>query len=163
MATFYVVVVSDTVYSDRSRDVSGIRAVEILRSKGHNVLGPSYIPNNYGEVVRKVVEMPSGVDVAIFIGGTGPSPRDITVDAIESVAWRKIPGFGELFRRLSYEAVGSKAILSRAELYLLPIGKAVAVLPGSPKAVEIGLHILLDIVDHLIEEMKRFEGPHKPP
>lgn len=160
-ANFYVVVVSDTIYQNVDKDVSGKRAVEILSSKGFNVVRLDYIPNNSKEIIRKIMEMPNEADVAIFIGGTGISPRDITVDVIEAMAWRKLPGFGELFRRTSYDAEGIKAILSRAELYVMPSGKIIAVLPGAPRAVEIGLDILTKIVDHIIDEVKRFEGHHK--
>ncbi|MEM1644336.1 MAG: MogA/MoaB family molybdenum cofactor biosynthesis protein [Ignisphaera sp.] len=159
---FKVIVVSDTVYQDISKDISGKRAVEIIISKGYKVYDLDYIPNNFRDIVRKIMEIPNTIDVVVFLGGTGPSPRDITVDVIESMAWRKLPGFGELFRRISYEVEGIKAILSRAELYVLPNGIIIVVLPGSPKAVEIGLNLLLEIIEHLIEEVKRFEGIHKP-
>lgn len=159
--TFYVVVVSDTIYQDHSKDVSGRKAVEIITSKGFKVVKLDYVPNSFREIVRKVMSISSDVDIAVFIGGTGPSPRDITIDVIESMAWRRLPGFGELFRKISYEIEGAKAMLSRAELYILPNGKVVVVLPGSPRAVEIGLNLLLEIAVHLVNEVKRFEGAHK--
>lgn len=160
---FYVVVVSDTVCQDPSKDVSGKKAVEIIASRGFRVIGLDYIPNSFKEIVRKVMNASSDsdVDVLIFIGGTGPSPRDITVDVVEAMAWRRLQGFGELFRMVSYEVEGARAILSRAELYILPNGKVAVVLPGSPKAIEIGLKLLLEVVEHLVDEVKRFEGMHK--
>ncbi|MEM2200835.1 MAG: molybdopterin-binding protein [Ignisphaera sp.] len=160
---FKVVVVSDIVYQDRSRDISGKKAVEIIVGKGYKVYELDYIPNSFRDIAKKVMEVPDDVNVVVFLGGTGPSPRDITVDVIESMAWRKLPGFGETFRRISYEAEGIKAILSRAELYILSNGVIVVVLPGSPKAMEIGLNLLLGVIEHLIEEVKRFEGIHRPP
>jgi molybdenum cofactor biosynthesis protein B len=159
---FEVVVVSDTIYQDRSKDVSGIKASEIINSKGYKVRDLVYIPNNFKEIVRIIMNIPEDVDVVVFIGGTGPSPRDITIDVIDSMAWRKLPGFGELFRRISHETEGIKAILSRAELYITSNGKILVALPGSPKAIEIGLNLLLSIIEHLVEEIKRFEGVHKP-
>lgn len=160
--TFYVVVVSDSVYRDPSKDVSGRRAVEILQKMGFRVAGFDYIPNSYTDIIKKVAELPSNVDVVVFIGGTGPSPRDITVDVLESVAWRRIPGFGELFRRVSYEVEGARAVLSRAELYVMPTGRVAVALPGAPRAIEIGLDLLAKLVEHLVNEVKRFEGPHEP-
>jgi molybdenum cofactor biosynthesis protein B len=158
---FMIVVVSDTVFQDRSRDVSGVKVAEAIRSKGYKVYDIVYIPNSFKEIVRVIMNMLSEVDVAVFIGGTGPSPRDITVDVLESMAWRKLPGFGELFRRISYEIEGAKAILSRAEMYISPEGTILVALPGAPKAVEIGLNILFNVVEHLVKEVRRFEEPHE--
>lgn len=159
--TIYIIVVSDTIYQDPSKDISGKKAVEILRNKGFNIIKLEYMPNNYREIIRKVIDVSSNADIAVFIGGTGPSPRDITIDVIESMAWRKLPGFGELFRRISYEVNGINAILSRSELYIMSSGKIIVVLPGSPKAIEIGLDILSRVINHLVKEIKRFEGEHK--
>uniref|UniRef100_A0A7C2ZNJ5 MogA/MoaB family molybdenum cofactor biosynthesis protein n=1 Tax=Ignisphaera aggregans TaxID=334771 RepID=A0A7C2ZNJ5_9CREN len=158
---FYIVVVSDTVFRDPSKDVSGKRACELITSKGFVVAKLDYIPNDYKEIVRRIMEVPSDVNIIILLGGTGPSPRDITVDVVESLAWRKLPGFGEIFRVISYNTEGAKAILSRAELFIMPNGKIVVTLPGSPRAVEIGLNILMDVAEHIAEEVKRFEGLHK--
>ncbi|MEM1542551.1 MAG: molybdopterin-binding protein [Ignisphaera sp.] len=158
---FHVVVVSDTVSRDHSKDVSGKKAVELIKSRGYSVVKVDIVPNSYRDIVRVVMESPREANVIVFLGGTGPSPRDITVDVVESMAWRRLQGFGELFRRLSYELEGARAILSRAELYILSTGKIASVLPGSPRAIEIGVKILLDIVEHLVEEVHRFEEPHR--
>ncbi|ACL10530.1 molybdenum cofactor synthesis domain protein [Desulfurococcus amylolyticus 1221n] len=156
---FHIVVVSDRVASGESIDVSGEKAIDYITAKGHMVTGKTVIGNNYRDIVRVIREANS--KVVLFIGGTGPSPRDITVDVIESLAWRTLPGFGEAFRRISYEREGSRALLSRAGLYILPDGRIAVVLPGSPSALEIGLKILMDIIEHLVEEVERFEGPHR--
>lgn len=159
--TFEVVVVSDTIYQDKTKDISGMKAIEILSSKGYEVRGPVYIPNNFKDIVKLIMQTSDEVDIIVFIGGTGPSPRDITIDVINSMAWRKLPGFGEVFRRITYETEGVKAIFSRTELYILPNGKVAVALPGSPKAVEVGLNLLLSIAEHLVEEVRRYEGSHK--
>lgn len=157
--SFLVVVVSDNVFRGFKEDVSGVYAVNALRSRGYDVVGRVVVPNDYREIVRVVREHRG--DVLLFIGGTGPSPRDITVDAVESIAWRRIPGFGELFRRLSFEEIGYRGIISRAELFILYDGRIAVVLPGSVDAVKLGLRILLEIIDHLYREARRFEGPHE--
>ena len=154
-----VVVVSDAVLSGIEVDVSGELAVKILKEKGLRVSSKDVIGNSYRDILR--VLRNSGERVVLLLGGTGPSPRDITVDVVESTAWRCLPGFGELFRSLSYREIGPKAILSRASLCILHDGKVVAVLPGSPGGVRLGLELLTSTLEHLIEEVDRFEGPHR--
>lgn len=156
---FHIVVVSDRIAGGESIDVSGEKAVEYLASRGFKVSGKTVVGNSYRDIVRVLRESKSRV--ILFIGGTGPSPRDITVDVLESLAWRELPGFGEAFRRLSSSTIGHRAILSRAGLYILPDGRITVALPGSIQALEVGLSILVDIVGHLAEEVDRFEGPHR--
>jgi len=154
------VVVSDRVYYGEATDVSGVRAREILASKGYVVNALTTIPNNPREILR-ILRSDRDSRVFVFIGGTGLSPRDITVDTLESVAWRRIPGFGELFRLKSFEKKGYRGLLSRSEAFVLADGRVAVALPGSPEAVELGLEILLGMIDHLLEEVERFEGSHK--
>lgn len=158
---FHVIVVSDNVYMGLKEDISGELVVKRLEEKGYKVNGKTIVPNRYREILRAVNKAAEKSDAIILVGGTGPSPRDITVDVVEAISWRKIPGFGELFRLKSYQQIGYRGILSRAELYLLHSGVAVAVLPGSIKAVELGIEILSGIISHLIEEAKRYEGEHR--
>ncbi len=160
MVRFLVVVVSDSVYHGLKKDVSGESAVKTLRGRGYEVLDKVVIPNDPKEIIR-VLRNYRGVDVYLFIGGTGPSPRDLTIDTLEDIAWRRIPGFGEFFRKLSFEEIGFRAIISRAELFILHSGEVAVALPGSKNAVETGLKILVEIIDHLIEETRRFHGEHK--
>ncbi|MEM0380224.1 MAG: MogA/MoaB family molybdenum cofactor biosynthesis protein [Desulfurococcaceae archaeon] len=156
---FHIIVVSDSIHSGERKDTSGDKALEILVKNGYKVSGKTIIPNNYREIIRVIRKLYDS-NVLIFIGGTGPSPRDITIDVIEEIAWRKIPGFGEYFRLKSFEEIGYHGLLSRSELYILHDGRIVTVLPGSPKSVETGLRILLNIVEHLFEEIWRFDEPH---
>lgn len=156
-----IIVVSDRIAEGIDRDLSGEFAVEFLRNQGYCMGGKSIIRNSYREILRELRE--SGERVLLFIGGTGPSPRDITVDVIEDTAWRCLPGFGELFRYLSYQKIGYIALLSRPSLCILHDGKITAALPGSIEAVELGLNILSKIIHHVVEEVDRFEGPHRPP
>lgn len=158
---FHIIVVSDNVYMGLKEDISGELAVKKLEEKGYEVNGKTIVPNKYREILRAVNKASEKSDAIVMIGGTGPSPRDITVDVVEAISWRKIPGFGELFRFKSYQQIGYRGIISRAELYLLHNGVAVAVLPGSIGAVELGIEILSKIIDHLIEEAKRYEGEHR--
>lgn len=160
MLSFYIVVVSDQVFSGKKKDVSGEKACTIIESKGYVVRGKEVIPNNPREIIR-VLRNVRDVNTIVFIGGTGYSPRDITIDVIEQLAWRKVSGFGELFRFESFKEIGYRGLLSRAETYVLSDGRIVVVLPGSPNAVSLGLEILLEMIEHLFEEVHRFDKPHK--
>jgi len=154
---FKVVVVSDTILAGGGVDISGEKAVEILREKGFCVSGKEVVGNSYRDILR--VLRSSQERVIVFLGGTGPSPRDLTVDVVESTAWRCLPGFGELFRYLTYQKIGVRAVLTRTTLCIMHDGKIVVVLPGSPDATSLGLDILIQVIDHIIEEVDRFEGP----
>ena len=154
-----VVVVSDRVYSGESVDESGVAAVRYLAEHGISTRGPVVVRNIPRDIVRAYRE--SECRTLIFLGGTGVSPRDITIDTLKSISWREVPGFGEYFRERSIEDTGPRALLSRASLFIAPDGKVLFALPGSPRAVKLGVDILLSIIDHLIEEVDRFEGAHK--
>jgi len=156
---FEIIVVSDRVFEDPLRDTSGELAKNYLENKGYCVSRKSIVRNNYREILKAIRE--ANGRVLVLLGGTGLSPRDITIDVVKNTAWRCIPGFGEVFRSLSARSIGYRAILSRAELCVLYDGKVAVVLPGSPQGVEIGLEILTGLIDHLVEEVDRFEGEHR--
>lgn len=156
---FQVVVVSDRVYEGAVPDTSGEIAIGILREKGYCVEPKMVVRNTYRDILRALRSTNSRI--VVMLGGTGPSPRDITVDVVEDVSWRCLPGFGEAFRQVSYSRIGPQALLSRAALCILYDGRVVTVLPGSPDATSVGLELLLQLVDHLIEEVDRFETPHR--
>jgi molybdopterin adenylyltransferase len=84
----------------------------------------------------------AGVEAAIFCGGTGVTHKDVTIEAISPFLEKTLPGFGELFRRLSYDKHGSSALMSRA-IAGTANGKALFCIPGSPDAVEIAVELLI--------------------
>ncbi len=95
------------------------------------------------------------VDAVVTTGGTGVGRRDATVGVVERRLDVPLPGFGELFRMLSWEQVGSGAMLSRAVGGLAP-GKAVFSMPGSPAAVELGVaRLILPELPHLLRELRK--------
>lgn len=156
---FHIVVVSDNIVEGRSVDASGNIAREFLESRGYSVREISFARNIPRDIIKALRS--NDCRVLIFLGGTGVSPRDITVDTLRGSSWRELPGFGEMYRRLSFEQIGPRALLSRASLFITPEGKVAVALPGSPKGVELGLKLLLDIIEHLIEEVDRYETPHR--
>ncbi|MEZ0394632.1 MAG: molybdopterin-binding protein [Desulfurococcaceae archaeon] len=149
---------SDSVYEGRRPDESGEAATRLLGSAGYAVRRV-FVPNDVKEIMR-VLRLERSAGAFILIGGTGPSPRDVTIDVLEDVCWRKFPGFGEYFRAQSLKSVGLRALLTRTELCLLYDGRPLVALPGSPGAVELGIRMFIDILPHLVEEAGRFEGPH---
>jgi molybdopterin adenylyltransferase len=103
----------------------------------------------------------AGVDVVVVTGGTGPAPRDVTPEAVRAVCARELPGFGELFRMLSFLEIGPAAALSRA-LCALSGRQVVYALPGSSAACALALErLILPELDHLRAQL---EGPagHPP-
>ena len=154
--SFALLVTSDAVYEGRREDrVTPLVAEELGRS-GHRLVARLAAPNNIYAIMRDTLILVTrdDVDVVLVTGGTGPRPRDVTIDALERIADRRLPGFGEEFRRRSLAEVGFNALLSRAEAYIIA-GKPVFATPGSPDAVKTALSIILGIVGHLVYELRR--------
>ena len=137
-----VVTVSDT--RKLENDTGGALAAELLQAAGHPVVAREIVrddPTAIATLLRELLARDE-VRAVVFTGGTGVAPRDLTPDAVEPLLDRVIPGFGELFRVLSYQEIGSAAILSRA-LAGLVSGRVVFVLPGSRGALRLGLEKLV--------------------
>ncbi len=97
----------------------------------------------------------SDLDAVIFNGGTGIAPRDTTYDAIEGLLEKTLPGFGELFRWLSYQEIGSRAIASRAIAGVYQ-NKLVFSLPGSTNAVKLAMQqLILPELTHLVSQLRK--------
>lgn len=116
-------------------DPSGDKIESLMREAGHAILGRSLIPDRVA-LIRTTVKraMRSGADAIVITGGTGIAPSDVTVEAITPLLEKEMPGFGELFRKISYESIGSAAMMSRATAGVVK-GKALFCLPGSPDGV----------------------------
>jgi len=142
-----------TVSSSRSLDddPAGDAIVELLEDEGHEVATRELVPDSYDRVQATVDNMVSrdDVDVTVTTGGTGVTPDDVTVEAVEPLFERELPGFGELFRRLSYEDIGTKVVATRATAGLAD-GTVVFCLPGSEAAVRLGAgEIIVEEAGHL--------------
>ncbi len=152
---FAVLSVSDT-HSEED-DPSGSLARELVTGAGHKVLRYGLVGNSVADI-RDWLEPALGeipVEVALTIGGTGVSSRDMSVNALEAMQGKPLEGFGQLYRMLSYQEVGPLALLSRAGLFLVK-GKPVFALPGSERAVRSAIEkLILPSVQHLIEELER--------
>jgi molybdenum cofactor biosynthesis protein B len=129
---------------ERIDDLSGDTLEALLKIAGHKVMFKKIIADDkvlIQEAVKSVLGS-SNLDVAIFCGGTGIAPSDVTIETVLPFLEKTLPGFGEIFRRLSYDKVGSAAILSRAVAGVAK-GKAFFCIPGSPDAVRISVELLI--------------------
>ena len=138
-------------------DTSGDIAVSLLESEGHAISSREIVADDMESISSKVetFAIDQSVDVIVITGGTGPSMRDCTTEAILPMFESTLPGFGELFRQLSFIEIGCAAMLSRAEAGWIVQEKRrtpVFLLPGSPKAVTLALEkLILPQVGHLID------------
>ncbi|MEC4673383.1 MAG: MogA/MoaB family molybdenum cofactor biosynthesis protein [Nitrospirota bacterium] len=138
-------------------DKSGQLIQELLRQQGHHV--PMYaVVKDEPEEVRKLLEslgQNTQVSAIIINGGTGISQRDSTFEAIDGLLEKRLSGFGEIFRYLSYKDIGSSAILSRATSGLYK-GKVVFSIPGSSGAVRLAMEqLILPELPHIVGEMHK--------
>lgn len=150
-----VITVSDT--RSPETDKSGQRIKQLLLEAGHAVGAytlvkdePAQIRAQMGLFVQR-----ADLDALIFNGGTGIAPRDTTYDAIERLLSKTLPGFGELFRWLSYQEIGSRAIASRAIAGVYQ-SKLVFSVPGSTNAVQLAMQrLILPELAHLVNQLRQ--------
>ena len=151
----WVLTISDTKTPET--DTSGALIRQLLLNAGHEVVG-STIVRDEPKDVQRVIREACGTDAVravIATGGTGITSRDSTYEAIEALLDKRLPGFGELFRMLSYEEVGAAAMLSRAQLGI-HARRIIVSLPGSPNACRLALEkLLIPELPHLIREVSR--------
>ena len=147
-----VITVSDS--RTLETDTGGQLIAELLAAHGHRALSREIVrdePTAIQAALRAALEK-EGTHAVILTGGTGVAPRDVTPESVEPMLERIIPGFGELFRMLSFEEIGSAAVLSRA-LAGLAGGRVVFVLPGSRGAVRLAMErLILPELGHLAAE-----------
>ena len=151
----YVVTVSDTRTMDT--DLSGRAIADLLQAAGHVVLGRTIVKDD-ADLVRGTMERELAnpqVQAIITTGGTGITSRDSTYEAVVAMLEKRLDGFGELFRMLSYEQIGSAAMLSRA-CAGITAGKIVVSLPGSEAAVRLAMdRLLIPELGHLVQQASR--------
>ncbi|MEM2123181.1 MAG: MogA/MoaB family molybdenum cofactor biosynthesis protein [Candidatus Bathyarchaeia archaeon] len=137
-------------------DPSGDKAASLLEGSGHKIVMREVLPDESAVIRRFLMEVSRDgrVDCVIFIGGTGISRDDSTIEAVEPLLDKKLPGFGELLRNISYRKVGSPAMMTRA-LAGIAGGRAVFCLPGSPEAVETAVsELIIPEIGHIIKLCK---------
>lgn len=151
---FAVITISDT--RSGAEDRGGAFLVARLEAAGQRVAHREIVrdePEEIRSAVLRAVAL-AEVELVLTTGGTGIAPRDVTFDTLRAMLDSEIPGFGELFRSLSYREIGSAAILSRALGGVLQ-RKVVLALPGSPKALELAMDaIVLREAGHLVSQVR---------
>lgn len=149
--TFALLTVSDTRTLDT--DSGGDAVVEHARKQGHNFARRAIVRDDAAAIrawVQEALAEPA-IDVVVVTGGTGVAKRDVTPEAVLPLFEKSIPGFGEAFRRLSFDAIGPAGTLSRAEAGVAR-GKAVFLLPGSPAGVALAMEsLVLPLSGHIRE------------
>ena len=135
-----VITASDTRHA--ASDESGRLIREMLEGAGHRVTHYEVLPDTPERIAEAVRERLRDLDGIIVNGGTGIAPRDSTIEALRPLIDKELDGFGELFRALSYQEIGSAAFLSRA-LAGISGGKILVALPGSPGACRLAMEKLL--------------------
>jgi molybdenum cofactor biosynthesis protein B len=137
-------------------DLSGDLTESLLKNVGHAVSFRKVIPDDKGmieESVRYALNS-KDVDAAVFCGGTGITPSDLTIETVSPFLEKILPGFGEIFRRLSFDKIGSAAVLSRAVAGVAN-GKAVFCVPGSPDAVKLCFEkLILPEAGHIVKHAR---------
>lgn len=152
-----VVTVSDTRTEDT--DTSGRFIRTALADAGFAVAHYTIVPDEPARIDALLDALPGAVDAILLNGGTGISARDQTVDVVERRVEKPLPGFGELFRMLSYEEIGAGAMLSRATAGVARHTLVVA-MPGSTNAVKLAMtKLILPELKHLVWEIARQHPP----
>ena len=158
-----ILVISDTRKAETDR--SGKEIAALLEEAGHEVVALDIVPDD-ATAIRAWIEgkapQPEGgpstslrCEALILTGGTGIAGRDVTIATIEPLLGPVLPGFGELFRMLSYEEIGAAAMLSRATAGVVE-GRPLFALPGSRKAVRLAMEkLILPELAHVVYELKK--------
>jgi molybdenum cofactor biosynthesis protein B len=154
---FSAIIVSDTRHQQlmarKSVEDLTTPLIKRLLTENNYILQNQYIvPNDKNEITQILSSLieANDSDFILFSGGTGIGPKDITIETLQPLLEKEMPGFGELFRHLSYEEIGPGAMLSRATAGIIK-KKIIFILPGNPNAVETALKkLILPEVDHLV-------------
>ena len=127
---------------EEAEDISGRIIIDLLENAGHKLRLYALISDERRSITEAIKTVVNDVDVVITTGGTGLAPRDVTIEAVKQMIQKDIPGFGELFRLISYDEVGSSAMLTRASSGIME-KTAIFCLPGSPNAVKLAMEALI--------------------
>jgi molybdenum cofactor biosynthesis protein B len=150
----FVVTVSDT--RDETTDTSGQTIKQLLAAEGHQAAGYRIVkdePVQIQALLTEALQM-ADIDAVIVNGGTGIAPRDGTYEVVSRLLEKKLDGFGEIFRYLSYLDIGSAAVMSRAAAGSAN-GKILISLPGSSGAVKLAMEkLILPEIRHMVSQLQ---------
>ena len=152
-----VLTISDTRTPEN--DTGGDTIVELMRGAGHEIVERRIVRDDAARIRTELVNLLArpNVDAIITTGGTGISARDTTYEVVDRMLEKKLDGFGEIFRVLSYEEIGAAAILSRAVAGTVGT-RLVACLPGSRNAVRLAVEkLLVPEISHVVFELRKHQ------
>ena len=152
-----VLTISDTRTPEN--DTGGDTIEELMRGAGHEIVERRIVRDDAARIRTEIVNLLArpDADAVITTGGTGVSARDTTYEVVDRMIEKKLDGFGEIFRALSYEEIGAAAILSRAVAGSVGT-KLVACLPGSRNAVRLAVEkLLVPEISHVIFELRKHQ------
>ncbi|MFC2041356.1 molybdenum cofactor biosynthesis protein B [Chloroflexota bacterium] len=150
-----VLTISDT--RTEQDDDSGRLIRQKLSQSGHRVISYAILKNEAEYIKKKIDELLNQEEIQVIItsGGTGVSSRDVTVDTVSSILEKRLDGFGELFRFLTYQEIGTASVMTRA-IAGVAAGKVLICFPGSPAAAELAMdRIILPEIGHMVREATR--------
>jgi molybdenum cofactor biosynthesis protein B len=151
----FVLTVSDTRTPET--DASGRAIRELLAAAGHSISGNAIVRDEPAQVREQVLAQcrDTATQVIITTGGTGITSRDGTYEAVDALLDKRLDGFGELFRALSFQEIGSAAMLSRATAGTVS-GKVIFVLPGSENAVRLAMtRLIIPELTHVVQQVRK--------
>ncbi len=157
---FVIVTVSTSKYSKKVKgedlgDQSGSNAEKLVKRAGHIVSKRFLVSDDSAMLRSRMTDFLAGDDdVIVFVGGTGVSPDDLTIETVRPYMEKELEGFGELFRSESFRKIGPPAFLSRATAGTKG-GKLVVCLPGSPDAVTTALRMFIGEFPDIIRSARR--------
>jgi molybdenum cofactor biosynthesis protein B len=152
-----VLTISDTRTPET--DTGGETVEALMRDAGHDIVGRDIVRDEASAIRTKLVELLArpDVDAVVTTGGTGISARDTTYEVVDRMLEKKLDGFGEIFRMLSYEEIGAAAVLSRCVAGAVGT-KFVACLPGSRNAVRLAVEkLLVPEISHVVFELRKHQ------
>ena len=153
-----ILVVSDTraaaAREGHDEDISGKLFEQRARELGH-MTTRLIVPDEAAEIIKAVKKFVADkkIDAVVTTGGTGVANRDVTIETIQSMFEKELPGFGEILRRIGYEKVGTPALLTRASAGIIK-RKPVFCLPGAPNAVDVGAGLILPELGHVLKYIR---------
>jgi len=150
-----VITCSDTRKTET--DTSGYRIMHMLKDAGHSVVAYHLVKDEPAKIKAKIKAAVADkkVQAVIINGGTGISRRDSTFEAVDAMLEKRLDGFGEVFRYLTYQEIGSSAIMSRATAGIIK-GRVLFSTPGSENAVRLAMEkLILPELGHLVKELSK--------
>ncbi len=134
---------------EEADDLSGKVILEMIEAAGHEALY-RLLPDGIQPIRDAVLK--SSADAVVICGGTGLTRLDLTLEAVEPLFEKTLPGFGEIFRWRSLQEVGTRAMLTRASAGVHR-GRPIFCLPGSPNAARLGMELILAEIEHIIKHI----------